>query len=230
MSADFFEAIKSGNRAEVDRLLAANPELVRTRQEGLSPILLAAYQNEPEIAGMLAERTVTLDIFEAAAIGKTATIIRLLAHEPELINRYSEDGFQPLGLACRFGHTDTIEFLIKAGAAVNSYSANPLHATPLHSATAAGRLEVVRLLLSSGADPNCRNGRSQTPLHAAAQNGDMDIIRALLFGGSDLEARDDDGRLPVDLALDAEHEEAARLLMEGITRRNRTRRPTVPRP
>jgi hypothetical protein len=28
----------------------------------------------------------------------------------------------------------------------------------------------------------------------------------------------------VDIALDAEQEEAARLLMEGITRRNRTRR------
>lgn len=230
MSAEFIDAIKNGDRGKVERLLAQNPALIHVREEGLSPVLLAAYHNEPELAGMLAGKTVTLSIFEAAATGKTAAIIRLLAREPEQVNAYSEDGYQPLGLACFFGHRDTAEFLIKAGATVNSYSNNALHAAPLQSAAAAKRLEIVRLLLANGADPNCRNSRSQTPLHAAAQDGDMDMIRALIFGGSDLEARDDDNRLPVDLALDAEHEEAARLLMEGITRRNRTRRPTVPRP
>ncbi len=230
MSADFIQAIKTGNRAAVEKMLAENPALIHVRSEGLSPILLAAYQHEPQIAELLAEKTVTLDIFEAAAIGRTATIIRLISREPELVNQYSEDGFQPLGLACYFGHFDTAEFLIKAGATVNSYSNNSLHAAPLQSAAAAGRLDIVRLLLANGANPNCRNNRSQTPLHAAAQNGDMDMIRVLIFGGSDLESRDDDNKLPVDLALDAEHEEAARLLMEGITRRNRTRRPTIPRP
>jgi len=230
MSAEFFEAIKNGDRPEVERLLAANPDLIHARQEGLSPILLAAYQQKTEIAEMLAGKTVTLDVFEAAALGKTATLIRLLAREPELINSYSEDGFQALGLACWFGHLDAAGFLIKAGATVNSYSNNALHAAPLQSAVAGGQLEIVRLLLASGADPNCRDSHSGTPLHAAAQNGDMLIISALIFGGADLEARNDDNRLPVDIALDAGHEEAARLLMEGITRRNRTRRPTVPRP
>ena len=230
MSSEFFQAIRSGDRAAVERLLAGNPGLIHARADGLSPILVAAYQHEPALAELLAEKTVTLDIFEAAATGKTATIIRLLAREPELINQYSEDGFQPLGLACYFGQIDTAEFPLKAGAAVNAYSTNTLHAAPLQSAAAGRHLDVVRLLLAHGADPNCRNNRSQTPLHAAAQNGDMDMIRVLIFGGSDLESRDDDNKLPVDLALDAEHEEAARLLMEGITRRNRTRRPTVPRP
>jgi ankyrin repeat protein len=230
MSAEFIYAIKSGDRATVERLLVENPALIHVKEDGVSPVLLAAYHNEPEIAELLAEKTVTLNIFEAAATGKTATIIRLLARDPELINAYSEDGYQPLGLASFFGHSDTAEFLIKAGATVNSYSNNTQHATPLQSAVAGQHLNIVRLLLANGADPNCRNSRSQTPLHAAAQNGDMDMIRVLIFGGSDLESRDDDNKLPVDLALDAEHEEAARLLMEGITRRNRTRRPTVPRP
>ncbi len=228
MSTEFINAIKSGDKALVERLLTENPALIHVREDGISPVLVAAYHNEPELAGLLAEKTVTLNIFEAAATGKTATIIRLLARDPELINSYAEDGYQALGLACYFGHSDTAEFLIKAGAAINSYSSNSLHATPLQSATAARRLNIVKLLLGNAADPNCRDSASRTPLHTAAYNGDMDIIRALIFSGSDLEARDDANKIPVDLALDEEHEEAARLLMEGITRRNRPRRPANP--
>ena len=228
MSTEFVNAIKSGDKAQVERLLTENPALIHVRENGVSPVLLAAYHKEPELAGWLAEKAVTLNIFEAAATGKTATIIRLLAREPEQINGYSEDGYQALGLACFFGHVDTAEFLIKAGATVNSYSNNSMHAAPLQSAAAARHLNIVKLLLGNAADPNCRDASSRTPLHTAAFNGDMDIIRALIFSGSDLEARDDTGKLPVDLALDEEHEEAARLLMEGITRRNRTRRPANP--
>lgn len=229
MSSEFFQAIQSGDREKVKKMLADDPALIHAREGGVSPVLAAVYNGHDEVAELLAEKTVTINIFEAAALGRMSAIVRLLARDPEQVNTYSEDGFQPLGLASYFGHAEAAEFLIRAGATVNSYSTNALHAAPLQSATAAGRLDVVRLLLANGADPNCRNSRSQTPLHAAAEHGDMDIIRALIFGGSDLESRDDDGRLPVDLALDNEHEESARLLMEGITRRNRTRRPTIPR-
>jgi len=225
MNADFFEAIIAGNRAKIEAMLLETPSLIHEKSKGLSPILVAAYHNEPAIADLLAEKTVTLSIFEAAAIGKTANIILLLAREPGLINTYAEDGYQPLGLACFFGHHETVKFLLKAGASVNSYSNNPLRAAPLQSAVSARHLEIVKLLLAHGADPNCREAGGYTPLHAAAQNGDIEMINALLFGGADLEARSYDGKLPVDLALDAEHEEAARLLMEGITRRNRPRRP-----
>src|SRR5574338_877201 len=133
MSAEFINAIKSGDRATVERLLVENPALIHVKEEGIGPVLLAAYHQEPDIAELLAEKTVTLTIFEAAATGKTATIIRLLARDPELINAYSEDGYQPLGLASYFGHSDTAEFLIKAGATVNSYSNNAQHAAPLQS-------------------------------------------------------------------------------------------------
>lgn len=229
MNADFFEAIVAGNRGKVEAMLQDAPGLIHEKANGLSPVMVAAYHNEPAIAELLAEKTVTLSIFEASAIGKTASLIMLLAREPELISSYSEDGFQPLGLACFFGHLEAAEFLVKAGAPVNSYSNNPLRAAPLQSAAASRHLEIVKLLLANGADPNCREASGYTPLHTAAQNGDIEMISALIFSGADLEARSFDGKLPVDLALDAEHEEAARLLMEGITRRNRPRRPEPPK-
>ena len=226
MVNEFFTAIKQGNAEEVKRLLAEDPGLIHREEGSLSPVLVAAYHQEPDLADFLAEKKVTLNIHEAAATGKTEHIIRILAREPELVKRHAEDGFHPLGLACFFGQYEAARYLIMAGAAVNSASRNSLQATPLQSAAAGNHLRIVDLLLAHGADPNCREQGGFTPLHAAAQNGNLDMIRALIFGGADLDARSNDGKLPVDVALEASQEEAAKLLLEGITRRTRARRGT----
>lgn len=219
MNISFFDAIKQGNRYEVERQLIVDPNLTRVKENGLSPILIAAYHNQPEIASFLADKTVILTIFEAAATGKINHVIRLLARNPELVNAYAADGFQPLGLACYFGHNDTAEYLLKAGASVNSSAHNDLKATPLHSATAAGHLKIVRMLLARGADANLPEQGGFTPLHAAAQNGDVEIIRNLLLGGADLTIKNAEGKTAMDIAMEAGHEKAVVLLGEGVTKR-----------
>jgi ankyrin repeat protein len=225
MSAGFFEAIRQGNREEVERRFRLSPDLIHARENGLSPILVAVYHQEPEIASFLAEKTVTLTIFEAAATGRIHHVIRLLARDPELVNAYSEDGFQALGLACYFGHLEVAEYLVKAGAPLNVPSRNQLKAAPIQSATAAGHIEIVRMLLENRADPNLQEQGGYTPLHAAAQNGDGDMIRALLYGGADLNATSADGKTPLDLAMEKGHTKAAKILQEGITKRLKALRP-----
>jgi ankyrin repeat protein len=224
MSLRFFEAIKQGNRPEVDRQLSVDPGLIHAREEGLSPILVAAYHGQPEIASFLADKTVALTIFEAAATGKINNILRLLARDPQLVNAYAVDGFQPLGLAAYFGHLDSAEYLLKAGAPINSPSRNDLKATPLQSAAAAGYAKIVEMLIKYRADPNVQEQGGYTPLHSAAQNGDQETIRALLYGGADLTLRSEDGRTPLDIAIEAGHTEAAKLLQEGITKRFKLKR------
>jgi len=224
MSLSFFDAIKQGNRYEVERQLIADPGLIHVRENGLSPIMVAAYHGQPEIASFLADKTVALTIFEAAATGKINNILRLLARDPQLVNAYTADGFQPLGLAAYFGHFESAEYLVKAGAPVNSPSRNDLKATPLQSAAAAGHVQIVEMLIKYRADTNVQEQGGYTPLHAAAQNGDQGTIRALLYGGADLTIKSDDGKTPLDFALEAGHGEAAKLLQEGITKRFKLKR------
>ena len=224
MSERFFEAIKQGNRDEVERQLEADPGLIHAREGNLSPIIVAAYHGAPAMASFLADKTVALTVFEAAATGKINNILRLLARDPQLVNAYAEDGFQALGLACYFGHYDVVEYLVKAGAPINARSRNDLQAAPIQSAAAARHTKVVELLLKYKADPNVREQGGYTPLHAAAQNGDKATIRALLYGGADLTLKSDDGKVPLDLALEAGHTEAAKLLQEGITKQFRLKR------
>lgn len=219
MSAGFFEAIRQGNKQEVERRLRLSPGLIHARENDLSPILIAAYHHQPEIASFLADKTVALTIFEASATGKLNNIIRLLARDPQLVNAYAEDGFQPLGLASFFGHFEAVEYLVKAGAPINSPSHNGLKAAPIQSAAAAGHAKIVKLLLENRADPNVREQGGYTPLHAAAQNGDEAMIRTLLYGGADLNVKSNDGKTPLDLATEAGHAKAVILLKEGITKR-----------
>jgi uncharacterized protein len=224
MTSEFLEAIKQGDRDEAERLLNADGSLIHIRENGLSPIMIAAYHGQPGIASFLADKTVALTIFEAAATGKINIILRMLARDPQLVNAYAEDGFQALGLASYFGHFDVADYLIKAGAPINSPSRNDLQAAPIQSAAAAGHARIVGLLLKHKADPNVREQGGYTPLHAAAQNGDREMIRTLLYGGADLTLQSNDGKLPLDLALAAGHSDAAKLLQEGITKQFRLKR------
>jgi uncharacterized protein len=227
MSKEFFDFIKDGNMEEVQRLLALNPSLIHEKENGLSSVMIAAYYQEPAIAEFLAEKAVNLTIFEACAIGNTHQVILHLARDPMLVNAYADDGFQPLGLACFFGHLETAEYLVKAGASVNSPSRNDLAAAPIQSATAGNHAEIVSLLLANRADPNVREQSGFTPLHTAAQNGNLGIIRSLLYNGGDLDIRTPNGKLPLDMALEGGKTEAADLLKEGITRRFKAVKPKL---
>jgi uncharacterized protein len=219
MSKEFFDAIKRGDKDEVEHLLMLDPILIHAKEEGLSPIMVAAYQHEPVIASFLADKTVAINIFEAAATGKINNIIRLLARDPKLVSAYAEDGFQPLGLACYFGHLDSAEYLVKAGAPINALSQNDLRAAPIQSAAAGGHRRIVKMLLEHHADPNIREQGGYTPLHTAAQDGDDEMIRILLYSGADLMLTTDDGKTALDLAMAAGHEKATLLLGEGVTKR-----------
>ena len=155
----------------------------------MSELLQAIYRGDQARADELLAGDPELDVFEAAAVGRTERLRELLDDDPSLANAWADDGFQPLGLASFFGHVEAARFLVERGAEVNSASRNDFEVMPLHSAAATGdsevRYELAKLLLEHGADPNERQQDEFTPLMAADQHEDERLRALLVEHGAD---------------------------------------------
>ena len=180
----FLDAVRAGDREQVERLLAADPALVGVTEGGVSAPLLALYHGRRELAELLAGARDEVDLFEAAALDRPARVAELLDAEPAGATAFSADGFTALHLAAFFGAPDAAALLVERGADVGAVSRNELRVQPLHSAAAARQLRIAQLLLDAGADPNAVQQGGFVPLDAALQNGDRELEALLLERGA----------------------------------------------
>jgi uncharacterized protein len=212
---DAVQAIKDADVARIRKLLEGNPLLAAMRtSEGLSVLTTAAYYGREEIVRLLLATDPPLDIFEASTVGDTERVEEL-ADAGADVDGKSPDGFTALHLAAFFGHIATARALLQRGAPVDVVSTNYLRVRPLNSAAAGQHVEIVRMLLERGADPDDPEGAGFTPLHAAAENGDIDSARLLLDAGADATRKAGDGRIPADFARARGHEDLVALLSEA---------------
>jgi uncharacterized protein len=156
----------------------------------MSDVLEAIYRGDREEAERRAAGR-ELNVFEAAALGRTDRLGELLDEDPTLVDAYGGDGFHPVGLACFFGHLEAARLLMARGADVNALSRNEHIQTAAIHAAAAGegkdestRYELVKLALEHGADPNLPQGSGFRAIDAARQNGDARIEALLLEHGA----------------------------------------------
>jgi len=157
----------------------------------MSDLLQALYQGDRERVDELLAAEPTLDVFEAAAFGRTARLHELLDEDPTRANAFGDDGFHPLGLACFFGHLEAARLLLNRGADVNALSKNEhVQTAAIHAAAAAQgtdeatRYELVKLALEHGAEPNLQQGGGSRAIDAARQNGDARVEQLLLEHGA----------------------------------------------
>lgn len=219
MNKEWFDAIRAGDRGKVEAMLAADANLLRARDDnGLDPFAAAKYSGRNEIAALLLEKGVDLDIFSACMAGAAERVSELVRNQADLVKAYSNDGWTALHLACFFGQPAIAEALIAKGANVNARSTNAMKNLPLHAAAAGRNREAVRILLERGADPNARQEAGWTTLHQAAQNGDVDMARLLIAAGADIHARAGNQQNAMDLAMTKGHQAMVDLLAEYETK------------
>lgn len=218
MSKEFFDAIRAGDRAKVGAMLAADASLLAAQDEkGLGAFIAAKYSQRNDIAALLLEKGVELDIFAACMAGAHDRVAQLVKHERSLANAYSHDGWTPLHLAAFFAQPAVADVLLEAGADVHARARNGTTNTPLHAGAAGRNLDVVRMLVEHGADVNARQEGGFTALHSAALNGDVEMARFLISHGADVQARAGNNQNAMDLALTKGHQAMVNLLDETVT-------------
>lgn len=210
MEQQLFEAIKAGKADEVRQLVQQNPSLKQARDaSGASAILVAAYNMKPDVVGALVELGAPVDIFEASVLGKVDRIHEILKSTPARVSEHAPDGFTPVALAAFFGQLAAVKALIAAGADVKAAAKNALKVQALHAAVAGRNLEIVKVVLEAGADPNAQQQAGFRPIHEAGTNANRPLAELLLKQGADPTLTSDDGKNAIDLARAKGHAEFA---------------------
>ncbi|OLD00923.1 MAG: hypothetical protein AUJ07_12335 [Crenarchaeota archaeon 13_1_40CM_3_53_5] len=213
---ELFKAIGSGNKTQVEQMVRSNPDIINAKDAtGVSAILYALYRGRVEIAELLAERKTSLDIFEAASLGKLSRVQELLREYPKSANAFSPDGFNVLGLAAHFGRKGVVELLVENGADVNAVASNPTGFTALTGALAGNHAEIARILVLRGANVNHRYEQGFSPLMLAVEDGDAEMTRFLIEHGADVNARTKDNKTALSFALEKGHQDVVVVLKDS---------------
>merc|ERR1719203_1826012 len=122
---------------------------------------------------------------------------------------------------CRNGHHEVVEYLVdrccasveQAGSV--TFDGETIEgAPPLWCAAAAGHLEIVRLLVKSGANVNSTTKTNSTPLRAACFDGHFEIVKYLVEHNADIEVANRHGHTCLMIACYKGHFKIAKYLID----------------
>mmetsp|Transcript_30322 Transcript_30322/g.116290 ORF Transcript_30322/g.116290 Transcript_30322/m.116290 type:complete len:147 (-) Transcript_30322:402-842(-) len=128
-----------------------------------------------------------------------------------------EEAFDDLLYAARSGDLEDALQSLKDNPDITKYKPESgSGATPLHYAAANGHLEIMRLLISHGADLNAVNEYGNTALHFAAINEKADAVELLLRNKADAALSNEFNRNPFDEAVAKNNGRIRHMLMKYI--------------
>ena len=87
--------------------------------------------------------------------------------------------------------------------------------TPLMEAASGGHVDIVKLLITQGADVNAQSSAGNTPLHYAACGGYTDVVKVLIEATANVEEHNENGHTPLMEAASAGHVEVAKQLLKA---------------
>ncbi|MBA3724947.1 MAG: ankyrin repeat domain-containing protein [Armatimonadetes bacterium] len=141
---DSISAVKNGEVDSVREMLRQNPELAQSEQDGASAVPWAIYTGRRDIADLLIDSAIPLNIYEGSAAGRHA--VRHLLQAGANPNLQAE-GFTALRTAASNGDAEIARMLLAKGA--DTSLKTPVGQTAYDLAKAAGHEEVAQMIAGS---------------------------------------------------------------------------------
>jgi ankyrin repeat protein len=206
-------AAREGGLEEARLLLAAGAKANHAARDGSTPLLVATVRGHWDVAELLLKQGANPN----AGSGFTPLHWAAGAWETQLSGEFGSQEYEVLA-GLRPGKLDFVKLLVTSGADVNAritrqpprfgfsvFQMRLLGATPFFLAAHSGDVDIMRFLVSAGADPSIPTNQNTTPIMAAAGLGRiiaesrttearaLAAVRSILELGADVKAVNDRG-------------------------------------
>jgi ankyrin repeat protein len=237
---DLATAVQAGASKQALEMIRSGADVNQTQGDGSTPLLWAVNRQDYEVAQALLVKKANpnavnefgaMPLTEAARLNDDK-LVKMLLEAGAQVDSANPDDESALMLAIKNGSLPMTETLVKAGANVNRIE--KFHnQTPLIYAAAGGHIGIVKLLLSRDADVRPRALYTDWPsqvtsepraqyrpvgglnaLMYAIRGGCYSCVEQLVAAGANVNFPTPEGITPLMLALDDEHNETAKFLMD----------------
>jgi ankyrin repeat protein len=228
-----------GHKEVAELLIAKGADVNPKREDGATPLLIAAVAGHKEVAELLIAKGADVNakdkkgwtLLQHAVMMSKREIVGLLITKGADVNAKVApidrffNGKTPLDLASKDEIADlirkhggkTAEELKGGEPVVEAAQPEPptakAPAISIHNAAWDGNIEAVKQHLAAGTDVNAKNKNGWTPLHFAAFEDHKEIAELLIAKGADVNAKNRDDWTPLHFAALEDHKEITELLI-----------------
>ncbi|HMV77153.1 MAG TPA: ankyrin repeat domain-containing protein [Leptospiraceae bacterium] len=153
-------------------------------------------------------------LFEAVKKNDADSVKKIISSGISPDIQEKETGRTALHYAAEKGFKEIAELLLENQVNSGIKMATGLN-LPVHLAAYNGQTDIIKLLVSKGADIHAVNGRTETPLFLAAQNGHMETVKFLHSKGADLNQKNISQETPIIIAAYNDHDETVKYIAEN---------------
>jgi ankyrin repeat protein len=220
-TTSFLSTVRNGSTKDVEKLIVANPGLLKAKDRNGSTALLHAAAFAPiSTVKLLLDKGADVNAKNRRsstalhwAIRDEAKVRLLLEHGAN-VNAKQADGRTPLYTAASLANPDVIvKLLLEKGADVSIPTANGQ--TALMAVSGRGNTEAMRMILEKKADVHAKSGTGATALMGAAGSRNPEAVKLLLAKGADVNARTKKDETALAGAATAGVDEVVKILLDA---------------